>query len=191
MLINYSLKVIFLSLLLQSARGSNLPINSCVTNNYSSSQTKLAQCMSNVFGNCEWQTKELFNLKEDGDLFNFLVMNPLPPHKYFHSRKIGNENCTILNQTSSVDGSRSICPHHLVKAMRYDRYPFTVTYASCNCNKCLNTDTPGLGCKPKYINRPAFASRDECTPFSKKCIWDPIYERVPISCECRDLTNYD
>lgn len=100
----------------------------------------------------------------------FLISNfILKPHEISDNRK----ECTIIDKYE-------LCPHSQVNITRKDRFPFTITYSICNCEKCLYKFNGR--CTPVTISKPVLY-RTFCD-LNNYWEWKFGFEKIPIHCIC-------
>lgn len=169
--------------------------SSCIVNPNELPKNVLDACFQKTFGNLNWLSNGIIFITNSPKLLGYPVINASLPESFLRSKEIGNKKCTISRQTIwSTDETRSTCPHYFIETTRNDRYPFTLVSAVCNCKRCLQSATSdhhseNLICKPKFINMPALIKRKSCEYIKDEpCNWDPVFERVAVSCQCCDLT---
>lgn len=187
--INFSWYIfgIFLIVQLSKISANNLP--SCIVDEDDSLEDKLSECHSAIFKDFRWYSNGAVYYSND-KRFSELPVKEISPNDWLFSDEYGNKSCSKVFQVILGDSKkRSTCPVHYVDAFRYNVYPFSQFYSICNCKKCLlNEPNDSYVCKPMYLNMPAFLRRKNNLE-SEISIWDPVLERVPVSCHCEELVD--
>lgn len=89
---------------------------------------------------------------------------------------------------TSIEGdhhSRIGCPSHIVKAVRFDRWPKYIEFKRCNCDECLSSRIghPRPRCEYDYEYRHVLL-RNLCESESETWKYRKAFEKVPIRCHC-------
>lgn len=187
---NFKWYFLWVCLILQLFEVDANKIHSCIVYEDDNSDNKLSECYSAMFNDFRWYSNSGVYLSNDKSFSDFPTIE-LSQNDWLFSNEYGNKSCSKIFQEILGDSKkRSTCPIHYIDGYRYNVYPFVQVYSICNCEKCLLSEpNENYACKPIYLNMPAFLRRNTIGIESEISIWDPVLERVPISCQCEELVD--
>jgi hypothetical protein len=110
----------------------------------------------------------------------------------------GATECKWESQTNWNPNRKTNCPYHYQEINRRDRFPFSVTYAECNCknahSNCLGLGESDWHCTLNYAIHPFIQiDLDHKNCNNDFYAFNPTieYEYVPIGCGCFEFRNYE
>lgn len=127
--------------------------------------------------------------------FNIKILEaPKNDHKgmYKHLEKHGPDQCDLNTVArAQYDTYVSVCPWHWLITERFDRYPFKLPIAKCNCHRCqartlFDSDRYKMSsCVNNFALKPVlFREYDLADTSDQEEVWIFSLEEVPVSCSC-------